>query len=83
MRTEDAKLINCGNDFYPTFFENLCKALEEGCVVSAYVDCIGHTRNNRVQEVYREKLIEKYGEKLSYKNSGGEFSYSYYYELKQ
>lgn len=82
MNKDNAKLINCGNDFYPAFFTNLCDALEDGCVVNAHIDCIGHTRNNTVQEIYKEKLIEKYGDKLVCVDSGGEYSYSYFYELK-
>lgn len=82
MNKDNAKLINCGNDFYPRFFTQLCEALENGQIVQVYVDCIGHTRNNNVQEIYNEKLVEKYGDKLVAERSDGGFSYSYYYELK-
>lgn len=82
MNTDKAKLINCGNDFYPAFFTKLCEKLEGEHVVGVYVDCIGHTRNNIVQETYKEKLIEKYGDKLVCENSDSGFSYSYYYKLK-
>ena len=82
MKTNNTKLVNCGNDFYPHLFDNLCKELEAGESVAVYIDCIGHSMNNRLQEVYREKLIEKYGDRLTYTLSDGAYSYSYTYELK-
>ena len=81
MDTENKKLVNCGNDFYPAFFDNLCSALEEGHTAEVYVDCIGHTRNNWVQEVYREKLVEKYGDKLLIQRCAGAYSITYCYCL--
>lgn len=81
MKTDDRKLINCGNDFYPHLFDTLCKELDEGGGVEVYIDCIGHSMNNRLQEVYREKLIEKYGNRLLYTHSDGAHSYSYSYKL--
>lgn len=81
MDTENKMLVNCGNDFYPTFFEKLCLALEEGNTAEVYVDCIGHTRNNVVQEIYKEKLLEKYGSALLVQRNEGAYSNSYNYRL--
>lgn len=30
METDNIKLINCGNDFYPHLFDTICKELEAG-----------------------------------------------------
>ena len=81
MKTDNTKLVNCGNDFYPQFFDTLCKELEAGESVAVYIDCIGHSMNNRLQEVYKEKLIEKYNDRLLYTLSDGAHSYSYSYKL--
>ena len=81
MDIQNAKLINCGNEFYPVFFNKLCEALEKGEVVRVYIDCIGHTRNNDTQEVYRVKLTQKYGDKLVIEKNEGAYSYSYCYQL--
>ena len=81
MDLENKKLINCGNEFYPAFFDKLCSALEEGQTAEVYVDCIGHTRNNLVQEVYKEKLLEKYGNTLSIQRCAGAYSTTYCYCL--
>ena len=75
------KLVNCGNDFYPQKFEELCKELEAGEHVNVYIDCIGHTRNNWVQEVYKEKLEEKYGDKLVTHYNAPYHCYDYDYKL--
>lgn len=82
MNINTAVLINCGNDFYIGFFDKVCAALEDGATVQIYIDCIGHTRNNNVQEIYKEYLSEKYGSKLVVEQSDNGFSYSYYYSLK-
>ena len=81
MDIQNAQLINCGNTFHSPFFNRLCEALEEGKTVQVYIDCIGHTLNNMTQDVYREKLKEKYGEKLVIEKNDGAYSYSYYYVL--
>ncbi len=81
MNMENKKLINCGNEFYPVFFDKLCSALEDGQTVEVHVDCIGHTRNNLVQEVYKEKLVEKYGATLLIQRSAGAYSTTYCYCL--
>lgn len=82
MDMDNKKLINCGNEFYPRFFKELCEALEAGHTVEVYVDCIGHTRNNMVQEIYKTKLQEKYGTDLMTQRNEGSYSNSYCYCLK-
>lgn len=81
MDIKNAELVNCGNDYYPGCFNEVCARLEAGKTVRTYIDCIGHTRNNNVQEVYQEKLQEKYRESLQIEKSGGGLSYSYFYCL--
>lgn len=77
-----AKLINGANYFNPISFNNACEALEQGHTIEMYIDVIGHTRNNTVQEEYEEALIEKYGDKLIVEKKQGSYSYSYSYRLK-
>ena len=77
------KTINCANDFYESRFNEVCEALEQGETVGVYIDCIGHTRNNMAQEVYKEHLQKKYGDKLTIERSSGAYSYSYTYTLKK
>ena len=81
MDIKNAELVNCQNDFYSGCFNEVCVKLETGKTVHVYIDCIGHTRNNLVQEIYREKLMEKYGDRLLVDSSEGGFSFSYYYKL--
>lgn len=81
MATTENKVINCGNDFYEQFFDKVCKELEDGLSVKVYVDCIGHTRNNIVQEIYKEKLTEKYGAAIKINCDEGGYSYFYIYQL--
>ena len=76
------KLINGGNYFNEVSFNKACEALEQGRTIEMYIDVIGHTRNNIVQEEYEEALIEKYGSRLSIEKETGSFSYSYSYRLK-
>lgn len=81
MAQSTTKLLNCGNDFYPHLFDRLCSTLEDGLKVKAYIDCIGHTRNNMVQDIYKEKIEEKYGDKVRAEREPGGYSYSYIYQL--
>lgn len=83
MTIQDYKHINCGNDFYERFFEQVCQELDAGQAVKIYVDCIGHTRNNTVQEIYKEKIEEKYGDAVTTHREDGGYSYSYTYQLTQ
>lgn len=75
-------LINGANYFNTISFNKACEALEQGHTIEMYIDVIGHTRNNTVQEKYEEALIEKYGDKLIVEKEQGSYSYSYSYRLK-
>lgn len=75
-------MVNGSNDYNDSSFNEMCEKLENGETISVYIDCIGHTRNNMVQEEYREKLVEKYGERLTVINSEGWISYHYEYKIK-
>lgn len=77
-----AKWFNCGNDFYDSKFNFMCEILEQGEEVHTSIDCIGHTRNNMTQEHYKQKLIEKYGDRIEVIYHDGVCSYSYSYKLK-
>ncbi len=76
-------LINGENYFNDMSLKNACAALEKGETIDLYVDCIGHTRNNTVQEEYKEALTEKYGDNLTSVKNKGAFSYYYSYKLKK
>ena len=76
------KLINGHNYFNEVSFKNACEALEQGRTIEMYIDVIGHTRNNMVQEEYEEAFVEKYGDNLHIEKEQGGFSYSYAYSLK-
>jgi hypothetical protein len=76
------KLINGGNYFNSVSFDKACKALKQGDTIEMYIDVIGHTRNNIVQEEYEEALIKKYGDRLIVEKEQGSYSYSYSYRLK-
>lgn len=76
------KLINGENYFNPVSFNKACEALEQGETIEMYIDVIGHTRNNIVQEEYEEALINKYGDNLVVEKELGSYSYSYSYRLK-
>lgn len=76
-------LLNCGNYFTESRLNNVIEALERGCEVRIYIDCIGHARNNYEQENYRRALVNKYGRKLNIKLHEGVCSYSYEYLLKK
>lgn len=76
------KTINGGNYFHDKAFNEICEALEKMQVVSVYIDSIGHTRNNNEQEVYKEKLIEKYLDRLKVDKIEGGYSYHYEYALR-
>ena len=77
-----AKLVNCRNYFNQKSFDEVCNELEKGEKVQVYIDVIGHTRNNMEQEIYREELEKKYGDRLIVEQSSGWCSYYYMYELK-
>lgn len=76
------KVVNGQNYFNEKSFIEICEALEKIQVVQVYIDCIGHTRNNNEQEVYKEKLIERYGDRLKVDKVDGGYSYHYEYMLR-
>lgn len=76
------KTINGQNYFNEKSFNEICEALEKMQVVSVYIDCIGHTRNNDEQEAYKEALIAKYRDRLKVDKIDGAYSYSYQYGLR-
>lgn len=76
------KTVNCLNDFYESKFNELCAELENGHTIETYIDCIGHNKNNNVQEIYSEKLFDKYGERLIKIINDNGYSYTYTYSLK-
>ena len=76
------KVINGQNYFNEKSFNEICEALEKMQAVKVYIDCIGHTRNNNEQEVYKEKLIEKYRDRLKFDKVDGGYSYHYEYGLR-
>ena len=76
------KVLNAGNYFHEKGFNEICAALENGEAVEVYIDVIGHSRNNQEQEVYKEELQLKYGDRLQVERVEGGFSYSYQYSLK-
>ena len=76
------KTVNGGNYFNEKAFNEICTELEKIQVVQVYIDCIGHTRNNNEQEIYKEKLIEKYQDRLKIDKIEGAYSYHYEYALR-
>lgn len=75
------KLINGENYFNSVSFDKACKALKQGDTIQIGIDCIGHTRNNNEQEIYKEKLQKKYNSRLQIEKNEGAYSYSYSYKL--
>ena len=76
-----SKTVNGQNYFNEASFNEACEALEHGEEISIYIDVIGHGTNNREQEIYKEALEKKYGDRLSAERFEGGFSYSYSYKL--
>ena len=76
------KVINGANYFNEKSFNEICEALEKGEAISVYIDVIGHGANNREQEIYKEKLIEKYRDRLKFDKVDGAYSYHYEYGLR-
>ena len=75
--------VNGKNYFNQKSFTEICQLLEKGKWVEVGIDCIGHTRNNFEQEMYKQELIKKYGERLEVHLGGGAYSYSYTYYLNK
>lgn len=76
------KVISGENYFNEKSFNEICKELEKGEVVSVYIDVIGHGTNNREQKIYKEALFKKYQDRLKVEKSEGGYSYSYTYNLQ-
>lgn len=76
------KTINGGNYFHEKAFNGICEALEQMEVVTIYIDSLGHSTNNREQEIYKEELIKKYQDRLKVEKNEGAYSYSYTYKLR-
>lgn len=70
------KTINVTNDYCQERFEVLCEELEKGERVHIYVDCIGHTRSEWVEDEYVTELKKKYSEKLH--KEGSYWTTAYY-----
>ena len=76
-----SKFIDGKNYFNETSCNEMCEAWEHGATILVGIESIGHTRNNREQEIYKEALLEKYGDRLKIKCNRGIVSYSYEYKL--
>ena len=83
MGNKESIFIDCANDFYTDRFNEVCAVLGLGEKVWVCVNCIGHTRNNMVQEAYKRAFAKKYGNRLTVECSWGVCCYSYSYTLKQ
>lgn len=75
--------VNGTNDFNKNSFNEMCGFLRRGERIEVVISCIGHTRNNMVQEDYRRALEEEFGDELITTYHEGVCSYSYMYELKK
>ena len=80
--SKNSKSINGTNDFDKEAFEIGCQELENGALIHFNIECIGHTRNNMVQEEYEAKLKEKYGDKLDVIFWQGLYSHTWHFKLK-
>lgn len=75
--------VDVSNDFYPEYLKQIVELLDKGNIVEPIVDCTGCTRNNAVQEIYHEALVNHYEDQLICDITGGIAIYSYQYELKK
>lgn len=73
--------ISVGNYFTEQSLEEVKQELEKGQKVEPIVNCIGHTRNNMVQEEFKKALEDYYKERLIIELDEGWCSYSYKYKL--
>lgn len=58
------KMVNGQNYFNEQSLEEMVTELEAGKTISIYIDCIGHARSYNEEEIYKEELIEKFGDRL-------------------
>ena len=79
---KNSKSINGTNDFDKEAFKIGCEELEKGSQIFFNIACIGHERNNRVQQEYQKHLKEKYGNKLEVVFSQGVASHTWFFKLK-
>lgn len=77
----EGKFVDGSNDFRERCLNKMIQLLDNGEKIRVGIDCIGHTRNNMVQEQYKKALEEHYGNKLNVKCDSGICSYSYTYWL--
>ena len=73
-------LVNGNNYFNDHAFNQMCVFLESGELIHVVIDCDGGSRNNRIQEQYRNELTSKYQDRLEVRYLGG-YLYSYEYKL--
>lgn len=76
------KKIELGNSFREEKLEEIIKELENGETVEMFVDCIGFTLNNTIEERYKEELIKKYNKKIQFEQVGSSKVYWYNVKLK-
>ena len=79
---KETKWFNVGNNFDKATLKEVIEQLEEGQKIEIGVSCIGHTRNNMVQEAFREALVDYYKDRskmLVTEYNEGAYSYSYTY----
>lgn len=81
-KTNESIFVSGSNYFKQACLNNMIELLENGKTIQVGIDCIGHTRNNMVQENYKDALVKYYGDKLNIKIKDGVCSYSYEYKLK-
>ena len=74
--------VSVGNSFDKKKFDEICGLLRRGMCIEPMVSCIGHTLNNMIQNEYRSKLEEEFGDNLDVAYNEGVCSYSYSYKLK-
>ena len=63
------KTINGRNYFNQKSLGQMIQALEQGEVISIYIDCIGHTRAEVEEWHYKTALQKKYGDMLIISNN--------------
>lgn len=77
------KWVSGSNNFNNNSFNEMCGLLKRGEEIEVSVSCIGHTRNNMVQEDYKRELEKEFGKELITTFHEGVCSYSYSYKLKK
>ena len=70
MKNKKPVFVDGGNEFDEKYLQQMVAELESGNTIAIYISCIGHSRTERVERAYKNKLIEKYGDKLYVMESG-------------